>query len=257
MEQAIELPSRKQVSRIVEGSFTMLHALGSLKDIREEAEVLGYTLADHDEGWRLVRTFCDTQRPEATPIFQKSRIEKLAQLEKSVTVILARAGAGLGHYFPAQWEFIQDRLPERVGNSAGGHDIIPVLVAEFVIERLGILDQGTAPERAATCEQDRAAVQLLARRNIFNDEVRNQLQSLVGQIKKLPELDDGPSERGIVAAFLAHFEALQAWKRDWALTFRTGIANKRHLTSLGLYKPRRKRSKADVGPVPLAPLATS
>jgi len=215
------------------GSFTMLHTLGSRPDIREEAEALGYTDSDHDEGWRLLREFCEVQRPEKEPLIPKSKKEALAGLKREGNSIMARIEAGLGHYFPAQWDFIQGGINKDLPMN-------PVVLADILLESFDILAEGRKTKHADTREQDREAVRLLVARRILDEQTRERLKGMSDHFKHSPP-DASSAYQELAGPFMARFETLHAWRRDWSLTFRAGIADKRKLSSLGLYNPRKRK----------------
>ena len=236
MNDEKKLPSHRTVNRTRERGFAMLVMLGVSETIRNNMQVLGYSDEDHQQGWELLRNFCQLRRPDLGKYIMESKRAYMDELKKLVADTIARAFAGLGHHFPEQERFIRSRLPEQEGANA-------VLLTESFMESVKVLDEGTAPEREALRDEDRLAVTLLRERRILDERAELRLTLLLNEVKA-PDMGDGPGEEAAyLELYRTRFEAFQAWVKDWSRTALIGLSDRRHLISMGLVTRKLKREQ--------------
>ena len=151
----------------------------------------------------------------------------------------ACARGALTRFFPAAGEYLfAGNLQAAQGASAVQG------VATFLL-RLDALEQGTDPARAGTRDDDKKAVDLLAKRGI-TAEVRavlsRDVKLVLGPTPALPAAPVvEPAERR------GKLVALRLWFEDWSGTARAHIKKRGHLIRLGLARRRVKEAAtADV-----------
>lgn len=195
------------------------------------AEV-GYTAADHDEGWDLLHRAAGYRRDESTVIINNPSADALAELDAWDEKGFMLARAALERRHPAQAAFVFEGLEA----STGGEAVIGV---RTFLERLTALAED--PARAETRDADAAALATLAARGIDAAE-RARLAELVRVASTaaptdIPVIDDADADAALVE--------LYAWYREWSRTARVVIKSRRMLIYLGLATAKRRAPDAD------------
>ena len=164
---------------------------------------------------------------------QRSAVAELDQIDE---VLFARIKGPLKRYYPGAYEYLFHKLKASRGRKA-------VLGVATILSRLDLLENGTDPSREAHREDDRAAVELLAKRGIDADE-RRRLQELVdvafGPTEVLSEIPQADPE-----VLRANMTTLKEWYDDWATTAKAVIKKRHYLIRLGLAKPKVKKESEE------------
>lgn len=218
-------PSRSTLERAYDRAPRFLRAIGRYPEISAALAEVGYTAADHDEGWNLLHRVAGYRRDEPVVLAKSPGADAMAELDAwdEKGFVLARAALERRH--PAQADFVFEGLEASTGAEA-------VLGVRTFLERLTALAED--PARAETRDADAAALATLAERGIDAAE-RARLAELVRVASSaapavLPDDDD---------ADVALVE-LYAWYREWSRTARVVIKSRRMLIYLGLANPKRR-----------------
>ncbi len=202
-----------------------LRTVSSDRDVRAVLASTGFTRADADEGWKLLRAACAVDEVDGKRAASESpRADAEAELGAFARTMMPRARAALRRLHPAQHEFLFDGLP------AGPRQVV-VAVAMFV-ERCDALER--SPKRRRTRKDDHAALAVLAKRGLTRavlDDARRHVE--IATTTSAP----------IVAAHARDREALDrlhAWLRDWSDCARTVIVRRDWLIRLGIGRRRPK-----------------
>ena len=159
----------------------------------------------------------------------RAAISELSKINKS---LFGRSRAPLERYYPHTYEYLFHKLQASQGPDAV-HGIATFLA------RLDLLESCNDPSRESHYEDDKAAVELLAKRGVDVNE-RRRLQEFV-------EVALGPAE-AISEVSLSNPEilrtrliALRKWYDDWARTAKAVITKRSYLIRLGLAKRRNNK----------------
>ena len=156
--------------------------------------------------------------------------------------------ASLRYRFPEQAAFLLTGLHASTGAAA-------VLGVKRLLDRLDALESSS--ERAATQQQDQAAVALLAQRGIDASE-RQRLRALIAVAESAPELSL-PNAQAVAQAesdYLKGLMALRAWFEEWAGIAHVAIKRRDYLIRMGLAK-RRLHGAEPADPATPAPEASA
>ncbi len=224
---------RANPSDVLDLAPAFLRTLSLWQPVRRELERAGYTAAEHALGWRLLLT-ASGYAPEApAPRLAPEVLAAMTELDGADEGTFLRARAALRRHHPEQEAFVFAGLEPGSGAAS-------VVATALFLERLDALE--SSPERAATRDDDHAALATLAARGIDPDE-RARLARLVhlAQGARLELAPEGPSPTERDAAL----GALIAWYADWSDTARAVVKRRDHRIALGLGK-RRRRSEPEV-----------
>lgn len=225
-------PSRPTLERAFDRAPRFLRAIGRHAEISSALADVGYTAADHEEGWNLLHKAAGYRRDEPALLARSNpSADALAELDAwdEKGFLLARAALERRH--PEQAAFVFEGLEA----STGGEAVIGV---RTFLERLTAL--AGEPARAATREADTAALATLAARGIDAAERARlaelvRVASTVAPSAPMPAPDNAAADAALVD--------LYGWYREWSRTARAVIKSRRLLIYLGL--ANRKRRAAD------------
>jgi hypothetical protein len=215
--------SRHTTSQKSQRTFAFLYGL---RDGRVVARLAthGFTEADRDEGWALLRAVAQT---EATDDATDAGTPLLAQLD-----------AWENRWFPIARATLRTRYPKLHGalfaNLPQAQRLETLLTVGTFVERVGRLAELDKKNGAA-------AKALLAKRGL-DDATINEARSLLARAKAV----DAPSLRtaGLTAEQLAkHEDALWDWYLEWSAIARVAITNVKLLSKLG-FEARKGRGPA-------------
>lgn len=217
----------RRLGRMLEQGRKLLHGLSRKPAIRNIARQAGYTQREHDEGWALMLYLMGYQQPSgvAEPQLNALYDSAVATLDQWDGPNFQRARAALERLHPQQAVYIFANLQAATGVESVG-------TVNTFVQRVVALRDGTDPARADTRAEDKAAVQTLADRNIFNAEVETYLKDLLANATKA---DPGPV---VVKDTDPHYqckaEQFDKWLKDWRRTLRVAITRKDYRIQLGL-----------------------
>jgi hypothetical protein len=176
---------------------------------------------------------------------QRAALAEVDQWDEST---YQRASAVLRRFYPSAGEYLFRDLTASRGAAA-------VRGALTFLTRVEVLESGTDPERAATRDDDKKAVELLASRGIDQAERK--------RIRELATLALAPTKAPAAPVPSPNLEkrresllALRRWFEDWSATARAVVRKRQHLIRLGLSKPKRRtRVEEPSEPAPAGPPA--
>lgn len=207
----------------IEGrSVKFLSAVGRTALIRARLAELGYTAAEHAEGWRLVHAAANF-----VPASQEAPVDpRIAQAARELDALdeglVTRVRSALTRKFPTLVDAALKNVQPVDGPEA----------SQTVANLLSNLD---ALEKTS---EGKPAIKLLAERGIDATE-RTRLSKLVATAQSLttqvPDEDDGKRR--------AALSNLKAWFDDWAETARTNIKRRDLLIRMGLAQPRESKKQ--------------
>lgn len=215
-----------------------LNGAAKCQAARDALAGVGYTQADQEEGWALLRKFTVTPTPVPPPVVvEKSAAEvAMEELSEWCGPNFARARAVLGRRYPEQEAFIFSDLS--AGKGAEG-----VLAVATFLARCEALEVGTG---GGTPQENAAALQMLAARGITVAE-RTRLAKLVETVEEQPVLAAKVEPPVVEDDRQESLTALHLWLKEWSETARSVIKRRDVLMRLGLW-----RRKANSTPVPPA-----
>ena len=206
-----------------------LRTVSSDAAVRAVLAGTGFTHADVEEGWRLLRAACAAD--DATgydPVEESPSVASEAALVDFARTMMPRARAALRRLHPPQCAFLFDDLPAGAKQAALG--------AALFLDRCAELEK--SPKRKKTRKEDHAALAVLAQRGLTR-EVMNDAR---GHVATLTHASPGTIvER---APDREALDRLHAWLRDWSDCARTVITRRDWLSRLGIGRRRPKRARA-------------
>ena len=232
-----QLYTGRRLGRMLEQGRKLLHGLSRKPAIRNIARQAGYTQREHDEGWELMLYLMGYQQPSgvAEPSLNTLYDSSVAALDQWDGPNFQRARAALERLHPQQAAYIFSNLQATTGVESVG-------TVNTFVQRVVALRDGTDPARADTRAEDKAAVQTLAERNIFNAEVEAYLKDLIAKAKSA---DPGPVVvKDTDPQYQIKAEQFDKWLKDWRRTLRVAITRKDYRIQLGL-TDRAMRGKTE------------
>jgi len=235
--------SQVTINRMIQRGQKLLHALSRKRAIRRVAALAGYTDEEHALGWALWLYLVGFQQalPAPPPPPNPEYDDAVAKLDQWDGPHFERTRAALERLHPEQNEYIFNGLKAGTGPASIG-------AVNTYYNRVVALRDGTDPARAATRTADKAAIDTLAARNIFNADVAAYLRGLLdiataGQTDApapvvAPEEDD--------PAYQAKAAEFDEWLTDWRRTLRNTVTRRDYLIQLGLAS-RRSAADPDAG----------
>lgn len=230
---------------------TFLRGVGTTEGIRARLASRGYDEDEHARGWSLIHAAAGYElqgEAKKTSAVDAGVAQAIAELDAWDEPNLRIVRAALTRLHPAAAAFVLDGLEPSTGVSA-------VLGVKVLLDRLDALQK--APERKATREEDKAALETLARRGIDANE-RARLRALVARAEGYVATEDGADARSArkerEARTLQALKDLRVWYEDWAEMARVLVTRRDHLIRLGLAK-RKASTKPAAKPAKAAPAA--
>ncbi|MFO0605963.1 MAG: hypothetical protein U0324_22450 [Polyangiales bacterium] len=229
------------LGRVAARAFRFLVALARNPRVMAQLRARGFTAQVQAEGWALVDRVAGrgTEVPvEAYPP-DESVERAIERIDAWVTTNVPVMKAALQRHYPAQFTFLfADGLGVAHGPDA-------VRVAATLVARFGTL--ASSPERAATRDDDRAALALLATRGVTDDD-RARLAARVTSVQRaaVAQADevDGDVARSLPPPADDPRAALHAWFSEWSEIARAVVPRRADQIRLGLASPRRTRAGA-------------
>jgi hypothetical protein len=190
--------------------------------------------------------------PAALPSFDSTEAiaqrAALAEVDQWDEPTYQRASAALRRFHPSAAEYLFRDLAASRG-AAAVHGALTFLT------RIDTLEAGTDPERAATRDDDKKAVELLASRGIDRAE-RIRVRDLATLAIAPTKTPVAPVASPNLAKRRETLLALRKWFEDWSATAHAVVRKRQHLIRLGLSKAKRRaRRDEPVAPAPAAPFA--
>lgn len=223
-------PSRQVLDEVPLRVLRFLTAVSRSIEIRAALAGGGYGAADHQEACELLLRLVRYQEPPPLPAEPTAAAAK-AELDTWYERHGRLIRAALQLRFPVQAHFLLAGLPGAVAGD--GQGLVAVLL---LLNRLDALEK--SPARAATREEDRQALALLARRGITPEE-RVRLQDVTVRGRSLDSSRDAEAPARL-AEQQETLRALHIWHREWSETARAVISRRDLLVRLGLIRRQRE-----------------
>ena len=221
----------------------LLGGMGAVTAIRTALYHAGLTDDQIDEGVAKLLDCLSIARslqpPQDTPSAVAQRAATV-ELDATDEPLFRRARATLERHYPAAAEYLfRDNL-----KAAQGMDAVRG-IATFLL-RVEALEKGADPQRAASREDDRAAVALLAKRGIdapYRASLDAKVKTALGPTTPVVAPPVAPEERR------RKLIELKRWYDEWAETAHAVITKRSYLIRLGLAE-RRSPTKPEPVPAP-------
>ncbi|MDX9721274.1 MAG: hypothetical protein RBU37_11055 [Myxococcota bacterium] len=235
--EAFEELTAKVIARDLPRGTAFFHAMSTVPAIWSALTARGYTEAEHQYGMQRFSTMLGF-RAATAPLSGPNRAQLARnKLDEWDGPNLEIARAATARFFPEQGQYLVGDLSNKDGYEA----VVNVIT---FLERAAKLRDGTDPNRSATREQDRAAIELLAKRGVLTPEIEAELRQLIADATSTPEsapataqLDRETYERAAVE--------FHAWLTDWRATARAVIRRRDHLIRLGLASRRMNKAESE------------
>jgi len=223
----------RRIDRDMERGEKFMRAMSCLVAVRQIMEEHGYTPSVHRQGWEMLFALITSRRPWDELPDSLSQMRATEELIRWFEEKLGMLRSTLTNLYPdqAKFFFINFKMLE----------INPVFAVQAILERRNQLKNGTEPDREASREADRAAVELLESRHILDDEAAARLQALLDKAHDVG-LDEIPEGMEVDdEAYLEKADLFHAWLKNWREITRAVIKDRRHLRRLGLIGPSKKK----------------
>ncbi len=206
-----------------------LRTVSSDAAVRAVLAGTGFTHADVEEGWRLLRAACAADEAGGYDVVEEApSVAAEAALQTFARTMMPRARAALRRLHPPQCEFLFEELP-----SGAKHAVLGVAM---FLERCDALER--APKRKKTRKEDHAALAVLARRGLTRDvmdDTRRHVATVTHAAPNSAIAQRAPDRKAL--------DLLHAWLRDWSDCARTVITRRDWLIRLGIGRRRPKRRR--------------
>ncbi len=250
------MPSRQTLDRVPARALTFLLGVGRSAVIRGVLESKGYTNAEHERGWSLLRAVDPSVAPVepgegALPQSDPAVREALANLDAWDNENLPIADVALRRREPAARAFLF------AGGLAPSDGIASVRAVASFVERLDALDDVADPKPAAkskaparddaakpavTKAQAKRALEILASRGI-DEAARGSVQAWLATVQKgAAPAKPAPAVVAPVDVDAALRE-LYDWVDEWTLVARKVIKRRDHLVALGMATRKARAPK--------------
>lgn len=201
----------------------LLRGIGGSIVIRSILLPLGFTRADLEEGWSLLRDACSLGAGYEEEPNSAEAADAVRVLDAWDEQALVLVGATLTHRYPRQAGFLLAGLAPHEGPEA-------IVGVAKLLDRLDALEND--PHREESRDDDHAALDLLAKRGITKDE-RGRLRALVRIVQRSAGVVDTDS-RTAEGNDLARLVRLRAWYDEWSQICRVAVRRPELLRRLGL-----------------------
>jgi hypothetical protein len=223
-----EQPSRQVLDGIAARVLTFLIAVGKYFAIRAALSTRGYTEADHELAWGLLKTLA-VFPPGSAATVDKTVRDAIVAIDAWDEPNFAVIRAVLENRHPEVVDFVFENLSPKQGAEA-------VVGVSTLLDRLDAMEN--APERLSTRSADHAALATLATRGYSAGE-RARLRGLVTMAQTLTEVAPISAEERE-----ATLQRLYAWHNEWSAIARMVLVRRDHQIVIGIAK-RRKAKKAE------------
>jgi hypothetical protein len=189
----------------------LIQGIGSSLLVRALLLPHGFTRADLEEGWSLLRDACGVSdaETEVDPAAAAEAVRTVDEWdERGFTIVRAT----ISHRYPQQASFLLAGLDAAEGSAAA------VGVASL-LDRLDALESD--PRREETRDDDLAALSLLAQRGLDQAE-RDRLRAHIDTVRRALGSSDG-STRTEEGNQLARLTRLRAWYDEWVAVCRVAL----------------------------------
>lgn len=207
---------------------TLLLASNAVPIICTALAKAGITAARLQHGCELLLACIAQPIPGVVPVDTEAAAAKrqaVAEIDAADEPVFARCRAPLEHNYASACEYLfQDLTASQGPQSVRG-------MATF-LARVSALESGTDPQRAASREQDRKAIEVLAERGFdkaWRSRMDEKVKMALAPAPPLPDLEPpDPAERR------RRLTELKVWFDDVAGTARAVITKRSHLIRMGL-----------------------
>ena len=249
-EDVIEVDvSDQTLKQTPERALTFLRGVGTNEMIRAILKTVGYTEAEHNEGWKLLQEASGYGAQDGFSVATIPVTDAIAELDAWDEGGFRVINATLSRHFPEQAKFVMEGLAPSQGAAA-------ILGVATLLGRLDELE-GSA-DRKATRKQDAKALELLATRGI-TPQLRKHLAEKVkvAQSVQLTKLDPQAIEKRNQAQREA-LARLRSWFSEWSDIARVQLTRRDYLITLGLAARRVSKDPVpEPGPEPTPGTPTS
>lgn len=240
MTQPVELTQR-DIERDLERGLPFLRSLSVVQGISRILMQAGYTPEAHSEGWSMLLALMGyTPDASSLDVSSAAQAKAIAELDQWDGPHFARARAALEHLHPDQAAYIFSSLVQAEGAAA-------VSSVKTFCDRAAALRDASDPARTGTREEDKAAIQTLADRQIFNPEIEAHLRELIQQATSLDTEPSTVEDTTATNDYQQTAQRFHAWLTDWRETARVVITRRDYLIRLGLSARRPRKAAEPVG----------
>lgn len=218
--------SRETLEATPARALKLLRGVGSSLVIRAILLQVGFTKADLEEGWQLLREACylDDELAETASLDAASEALRTLDAWDERGIVLVQAT--LSHRYPSQLALLLHGVTPKDGAEA-------VLGVALLLDRLDSLERD--PGREDTRDDDHAALALLAKRGLDPAE-RARLRAAVNTVRSVSGKPGSTlTEKG---DDLARLTRLRAWYDEWSQIARVTLTRAEHLERMGLVAAR-------------------
>jgi hypothetical protein len=236
--EALEPSVKRQTLEQTPGrALTFLRAVGTSVAIRAKLYERGYTEAEHERGWGLMRAASgDFGGPALVESVDDRAVQDaIADVDAWDEDGLRIVNASLRTRHPAQHAFVMRGLKASTG-------ITSVLGVATLLDRLDALE--SAPERAGTREADHAALATLATRGIGKAE-RVRLRAKVKLAQSFAGIKGASEQEAFERRVRQALVEQRRWFEEWSDVARSVIKRRDQLIRLGLASRRSPQAPVE------------
>lgn len=239
--------SAREIDQLVAWGGKFLRAASIKSEIMELLIGLGYSDAEHKQGWdlylRMLGYMGAASKPPATSAKTTDQLSALTEIDRFDEPAFRRATAALSRLHPERYAYMfGDGLSPKTGPESVGS-------VQVFLDRYVALRDGTDPGRADKREADRAATSTLESRHIVTPAIERHLREQIEVVKQaaLPRTPAvvSASEESLQNAA----QAFEVWLRDWRTTASAGMFRRDYRIILGISR-RRTAETPEPTPAP-------
>jgi hypothetical protein len=223
----------KDIERLVALGQKFLRTLSYAPEISLQMAEVGYSEADHKEGWSLFLKLIGAPDEQDSLETQQHTTEQ----KRAITYLDAwdephfrRATAALKHHYPKQYQYIFNNLEASTGAAAVG-------AVNTYVQRVQTLRDGTDPDRIPHRTKDSEAIKRLEKRKLAGTQLEKELLSWVEKAQAFT-LPPEPSQfqKKLEEQLQLNAHNFKLWLDDWRETARVGVQRKDYRIRLGVSK---------------------
>lgn len=228
--------STREIDQLVAWGGKLLRAISIKPEIMQLMQGLGYSEAEHKEGWELYLAMLGYMGAGANSVAlapaTTAQAQALAQIDRFDEPAFKRAAAAFGRLHADQLSYMfGDGLAPKTGPESVGS-------VQTFLDRYAALRDGTDPDRADRREADKAAATTLEDRNIVTPTIEQDLRAQIEIIKKPAPLPTPVQVSAPEEALQEAATAFETWLHDWRSTAQAGIHRRDYRIMLGVSRRR-------------------
>lgn len=243
--------STREIDQLVTWGGKLLRAISIKPEIMQLMQGLGYSEAEHKQGWDLYLKMLGYMGAGANPVAMApastAQVQALTQIDRFDEPAFKRATAALGRLHADQLSYIfGDGLAAKTGPESVG-------TVQTFLDRYAALRDGTDSNRVDMRDSDKAAAKTLEDRNIVNPAIERELRAQIETVKKPAPLPAPVQASAPEEALQQAATAFEVWLADWRSTAQAGIHRRDYRIMLGVARRRVAVDTDDDDVVPQQP----